>query len=265
MSRPGRRRQVRSLRLVASTLAAGVIFGWLVPAPAIAGGRPGALKICTTGDYQPLTFRDPRTGLYSGIDIDMATRLAAFLGREPQFVATTWTTLSQDVAAPGRCDIAMGGITETPERQRIADFTQSYLSSGKVPLVAAGNVERFGSIDQINRAGVRVIENPGGTNEQFARQNFPHAEITIWPDNTTIFDQLAAGNADVMITDAIEALYQSTRYPGLVAVHPDHPFTSEHKAYLLPKGSPLVAEVDVWLNRTLQDGTFNRIYHQWVG
>src|SRR5690606_34769121 len=140
-----------------------------------------------------------------------------------------------------------------------ADFTVPYLDSGKVPLVAQANAGRFESIDEINTPGVRVIENSGGTNERFAREHFPNADVRIWPDNTTIFDRLAAGDADVMITDAIEARYQSSRHPALVAVNPDRPFTDERKAYLLPKGSPLIAEVNAWLARALGEGTFDRV------
>jgi len=53
-------------------------------------GGPPPLRVCTTGDYKPLTSRDPATGQYSGLDIDMATDLAVHLGREPVFVATRW-------------------------------------------------------------------------------------------------------------------------------------------------------------------------------
>ena len=92
----------------------------------------------------------------------------------------------------------------------------------------------------------------------------PAAELTIWPDNTTIFDRLAAGDADVMVTDAVEAIYQSSRHPGLAAVHPDAPFTSEAKAYLLPKGSPIAAATDAWLAGALNDGTFAASYQRWL-
>ena len=240
------------------------IWAAVVVAPPASAGGPLPLRVCTTGDYKPLTYRDPGTGQYSGIDIDMATDLAADLGREPVFVATTWANLARDVNTPGRCDIAMGGITVTAARQQIAEFTAPYLDSGKVPLVAQPHADAFGSIDQINTAGVRVIENSGGTNEQFARQHFPNADITIWPDNTTIFDQLVAGNADVMITDALEAVYLSAQHPGLLAVHPDRPFTEEHKAYMLRTGSPLTIDVDAWLTRALSDGTFSRIRSLWM-
>lgn len=244
-------------------VAATLLWTVVVARPVSAGGAP-ALRVCTTGDYKPLTYRDPDTGQYSGVDIEMAVSLAEDLGRQPEFVQTSWPTLARDVGTPGRCDIAMGGITVTEARRQIADFTMPYLDSGKVPLVAQANAGAFDSIEQINTAGVRVIENSGGTNEQFARRHFPNADILIWPDNTTIFDQLAAGNADVMITDAIEAQYQSARHPALVALHPDRPFTEEHKAYMLPKGSPLAGEVDRWLAAALSDGTFSRILTLWT-
>jgi cyclohexadienyl dehydratase len=245
-------------------LALAAVIAGSVVSPIAAAGGPGTLKVCTTGDYRPLTYRDPATGQYSGVDIEMATDLAAHLGRAPVFVATTWSTLAADISSPGKCDIAVGGITDTPERRRVADVTRPYLTSGKTPLAATPHAGRLATIVQINQPGVRVIENSGGTNEQFARKNFPDAQLTIWPDNTTIFDQLAAGNADVMVTDAVEAIYQSSLHPELVAQHPEQPFTAEVKVYLLPKGSPITGQTDAWLTGALSDGTYAGIYERWL-
>jgi cyclohexadienyl dehydratase len=79
-----------------------------------------------------------------------------------------------------------------------------------------------------------------------------------------VFGQLIAGTADVMVTDAIEATYQSKQHPELVAVHPDKPFTTDHKAYMLPKKSNLTQQTTEWLNHALSDGTFTRLYNQWM-
>jgi len=49
-----------------------------------------------------------------------------------------------------------------------------------------------------------------------------------------------------------------------VAVNPDQPFTSDQKAYLLTKDSPLIGPVNAWLGEALADGTFERFYHQWI-
>ena len=191
------------------------------------------LRICTTGDYKPLTYRDPASGDYSGIDIEMAKDLATHLGRTPVFVPTRWASLMTDITVAGMCDVAVGGISPTPAREAFADFTQPYLANGKTPLTTTANAGRLQTVGQINQHGVRVIEPAGGTNEQFAKQNFPKANLIISKDNTAIFTELIGGKADVMVTDVIEAIYQARQHPELVAVHPDKPFTNDHKAYML--------------------------------
>ena len=37
----------------------------------------GVLKVGTTGDWNPMTMKDPETNKYSGYDIDVMTELAA--------------------------------------------------------------------------------------------------------------------------------------------------------------------------------------------
>ncbi|MEW2505514.1 transporter substrate-binding domain-containing protein [Amycolatopsis sp. NPDC047767] len=240
-------------RIAVVALAAAVL------ATSCSANTPAPLKVCTTGDYQPLTYRDPATGRYSGIDVDMARDLATHLGRAVTFVPTTWSTLMHDLPT---CDIAMGGISVTPAREQQADFTAPYLANGKTPLTTTARAADFQTVAQINTRGTRVLEDTGGTNIAFAKQRLPNATLIVSPDNTQCFAQLLTGHADVMITDAIEAEYQARKNPGLVAVHPAQPFTSDHKAYLLPKNSPLTARVNEWLKAALHDGTFARFYRQ---
>ena len=228
--------------------------------PAPASAEPD-LRVCSTGDYPPLTYRDPVTGVYTGMTSRWPATSPTYLGRTPVYVATTWPTLTRDL---DNCDIAMGGISITPARQQVGEFTIPYLDTGKIPLARRELATQLESIDQINQRGSGSSENRG-TNEQFARQHFPNADIIIWPDNATIFARLAAGEADVMITDNIEARYQAELNPDLVAVNPDRPFTIDQKAYLLPRGSGLSGEVNAWLQSALADGTFDQILHQWIG
>lgn len=223
----------------------------------------GELRVCTTGDYRPFTYRDPRTGAYSGIDIDMARDLARSLDAKVELTPTTWGSLVSDLAA-GRCDIGMGGISVTLDRAREAVFSEPYRTDGKTPIVRCADKDRYGTLGQIDRSGVRVIVNPGGTNETFARARLRHATIAVHRDNNTIFDEIVAGHADVMITDASEALYQAKLHPRLCAVHPDRPFTFAEKAYLLPRGDQEFANyVDEWVHLRTHDGTYRRYARSW--
>ncbi|WP_344678005.1 transporter substrate-binding domain-containing protein [Saccharopolyspora taberi] len=223
----------------------------------------GELRVCSTGDYRPYTYRDA-AGAWSGIDIDMAHDLAGKLGVRAVIVPTTWKTLMRDFEA--KCDIAVGGVSITLERAKQAFFSRAYAVDGKTPITRCENAERFQTLEQIDRPGVRVIVNPGGTNEQFARANLRQATIVEHPDNNTIFEQIVAGNADLMMTDAAETKWQAKQHPELCSVHPDQPFTFAEKAYLVPRGDVVFQQyVDQWLNLALHDGTYDRISGPWIG
>jgi cyclohexadienyl dehydratase len=275
------RRPSRAALLGAALAAAGALsYGaGHSTAHVTAGGRPAdtparargketsapVLRVCTTGDYKPLTYRDPSTGQYRGIDIDMARDLGRHLHRPVRFVPTTWSTVVRSVTTWRTCDIAMGGISVTPARQAKADFTLPYLRVGKSPLTTRRNAARYRTVKDIDRKGVRLLVNPGGTNEAYDRRTFPKASLIVWPSNVTIFDRLLTGHGDVMVTDSVEARYEAKVHPGLVAVRPEHPFTSEEKAYLLPKGSPLTRRVNTWLAGALRDGTYRHYSEAWLG
>lgn len=218
----------------------------------------GVLRIGTTADYEPFSFRDPETGARRGIDIELGRDLAFALGVTPVFVDTTWPTLLDDLAA-GRYDIAMSGVSDIPERRRFGYFSMSYHRGGKVPVVRCVDCARLGSLTRLDRPEVRVIVNPGGTNERFVDAHIRHARKVLYPDNRTIFEQLLEGRADVMFTDRIEARLQRARHPGLCIVG-EAPLDIQVKAFLMPRDARLRDRVDIWLERVLAVGTVARIF-----
>jgi cyclohexadienyl dehydratase len=222
----------------------------------------GTLRICTTGDYKPYSFYRP-DGTFEGIDIDMAESLAKSLGVKAEYVKTSWSNLMSDFVA--KCDIAVGGVSTSLERQKHAFFTEPYMIDGKTPIVRCGDVDKYQTLAQIDQPSTRVIVNPGGTNERFAKQYLPHATLTVYPDNVTIFKQILAGKADVMVTDASETLLQQKLNPGLCSVHPDKPFQYGEKAYLLPNGDVVFQQyVDQWLHLSRASGEFQAISDKWL-
>ncbi|MGW3010721.1 transporter substrate-binding domain-containing protein [Streptomyces sp. NPDC001219] len=226
--------------------------------------RRGVLRVCTTGDYRPFSHRDPATGTYRGVDIEMARDLAKSLDARPRYVATTWAGLVGDLSA-GRCDIAMGGVSVTLPRARSVYFSEPTRTDGKTPIVRCTDKDRYQTLAQIDRPGTRVIVNPGGTNEEFARARIHRATLTVHRDNTTIFDEIIASRADVMMTDASETRYQAKIHPELCSLHPDKPFTFSEKAYALPRGDEeFRAYVDQWVHLATHDGTYRKYEEAWM-
>ncbi|HLI14116.1 MAG TPA: transporter substrate-binding domain-containing protein [Alphaproteobacteria bacterium] len=221
------------------------------------------LRIGTTGDYRPFSYLNPDTKAFEGIDIDMAKSLAKALEVEAQFVQTTWSNLMPDLLAD-KYDIAMGGVSISLERQKQALFTIPYLIDGKTAVTRCGNEKKYQTLAQIDRKGVRVVTNPGGTNERFDRANLTKAAIEVYPDNKTIWQQILEGKADLMITDASETRFWQKIHPGLCAVHPDKPFNFSEKAYLLPRDFVWKAFVDQWLHQAIETKEYRAIAAHWV-
>ena len=215
----------------------------------------GTLRVGTTGDYPPFSRLQPDGG-YAGADIDMAHDLARRLGVGIRFVPSVWVTLLDDFLAD-RFDIAMGGVTVTAPRQEQAFFSMPIFIDGKRPLCRREFGDRFTSIAAINQPGVRVIANPGSANEAFARTHFTRATVTIHHDNATVFDELVAGRADIMVTDGLEADHQAELHPELVAVAVT-PFTRLEKAYMFARDPTMKAYVDAWLGQAVAGGAWQR-------
>ena len=225
--------------------------------------QKGSLNVCTTGDYKPYTFLK-ENGEYEGIDIAMAQSLAASLDVKVNWVPVTWKSLPDEMSA-GHCDIAMGGISVTLKRQQKAWFANMLDQDGKIPLVRCENVRQYQTVEQLNRPSVRLIEPEGGTNEAFVHSHLPKATLTL-SDNVTIFQKLMDKKADVMITDASEALFQQKHYPKLCAVNPKKPLQYGEKAYMLPRDDvSWKMYVDQWLHLSKATGDYQKIVSQWLG
>ena len=214
----------------------------------------GVLRVGTTGDYRPMSYLDEETGEYEGFDIELAKALGDALGVEVEFVPTTWPTLMEDTLA-GKFDLAISGITITEARQEQALMSEGYLANGKTVLCRAEDAEKYTSLEAINLPEVTVMENPGGLNEQFARENLPDAELVIHEENAEIPGLIAAGEADVMITEYLEAAYYVGQDDSLAAPLVHEPFTHGELGVLMPKGSEdLLAFVNDFLDGLRSDG-----------
>ena len=221
----------------------------------------GVLLVGSTGDYRPLTWRDPETGRWEGFGVEIAERLAAELGVRAEYVQTSWPTLAADVQAdPPVFDLAIGGITVTDARRETMDMSDGYLANGKTILCRAEDAGRFRSLADIDRPDVRVLVNPGGLNEAFARENLPHARLAVHPRNEEIPSLVADGTADVMVTEIVEAPWYVRNDPRLAAPLLAEPFTHGEIGVLLRKGQDdLLAFVDAALAGMAADGTLDSL------
>ena len=224
----------------------------------------GVLKVGSTGDYNPMSYLDPATGEYVGFDAALTEDLAAALGVGLEYVPTSWPTLMEDTLA-GKFDLAICGITVTDARKEQALMSEGYLENGKTILVRAEDAEKYTSLADINRPEVRVMVNPGGLNEKFARENLPDVTLIIHDVNQDIPGLIAEGEADVMITEIMEAGYYVGQDSRLAAPLIYEPFTNGQLGVLMPKGSEdLLDYVNAFLEEEKGSGRIDELADEYI-
>jgi ABC-type amino acid transport substrate-binding protein len=159
----------------------------------------GELRVCIWPEYFAISYRNPRTRQYEGLDIDMARHLAGRLGVRVGFVATDFARFMDRLEA-GDCDVAMFAVGITPERRARLAFTRPYLTS-RVYAVAMRYSTTIRGWEDIDRPGTVVAVTAGTYMEPLMRDTLRHAELLVVRPPGTREAELEAGRADVFMSD----------------------------------------------------------------
>ncbi len=210
--------------------------------------QKGVLKVAVPQDFPP--FGSVGADMQPhGYDIDMARSLGEALQLKVSFVPTSWPTLSADLAADN-FDIAMGGVTATPGREAQFALSTAVVKNGKIALANCAKAKDFPSLEAIDRKEVRVIVNPGGTNQSYVDGHIKQAQIIRTQNNVANLQGIRDSDAEIMFTDLIEGDYYQSKEPGVFCVATPEvlPGTASYKVYMMSKDNqPLLEAVNQWL------------------
>jgi cyclohexadienyl dehydratase len=222
----------------------------------------GTLKVGTTGDWDPMTLRDPATNSYKGYDIDVMTELAADMGVELEFVPTDWKTLVSGVTS-GQYHIT-GSASVSPARAKAAGYSNSYFALVTVPITQKSNMDKFKNWEDLNVAGVKVAATLGTTQEQQVKRFFPNAEHRIVEAPARDFQEVLSGRADANITSNVEANKLIAKYDQLMIVPVSEGRAPTPIAMLLPQADQVwINYVNTWIALKTERGFFDELADKW--
>jgi ABC-type amino acid transport substrate-binding protein len=195
------------MQKIAAILAFSVAFG--ITHESVAQGTPvnhlnriqanHTLRVCIWPDYYGITYRNPRTQLLSGIDIDLANELAKDLGVAVQFVDSSFAKLVDDVTQ-GRCDVAMFAIGITPSRAEKLRFTKPHLASDIYAITTKTN-QRIKDWSDIDKPGSVVAVAKGTLHEPVMKAKLKQAQLLVLDTPFAREQEVQSGRADVFMTD----------------------------------------------------------------
>jgi len=222
----------------------------------------GVLKVGTTGDWNPMTVKDPATNSYEGYDIDVMTELAKDLGVELEFVATDWKTLVNGVIG-GNYHMT-GSASISPARMKAAGFSESYISVQIQPYTTTDKADRFSGWDSINQDGVKVAATLGTTFEKLVKEWFPNTAIKAVEAPALQHQEVLSGRSDVFVTSNIEGATLTKKFDKLVAIDIEAARAPTPIAMLLPQDDQVwINYVNNWIKIKKAGGFFEATGAKW--
>ncbi|MDE0280927.1 MAG: transporter substrate-binding domain-containing protein [Gammaproteobacteria bacterium] len=222
----------------------------------------GTLRVGTTGDFNPMSFKDPETKEYMGHQIDAAKQLATDMGVEVEFVPTDWKTLINGVVA-GKYDIVMTGTSMTVTRAKAAGYTIPWGRTGYLPLTRGEIADRFKSWDDINQPDVTVGYNLGTSFADFVKLRLPNAKVKEVESPARDWQELLAGRVDVTVSSILEAGKLSSTHETLVI-----PFqkvaNSLPLSFIAPQSDHVwLGFLNNWMRIKHEGGYFKSLNEKW--
>jgi polar amino acid transport system substrate-binding protein len=226
--------------------------------------QQGKLTTCTHLPYAPFQSRDA-SGKVVGFDVDLLDLVAKKLGVQQTIVDTPFEGIKsgQDLKN-GKCDIAAAGMTITPERQQVIDFSDPYFDATQALLVKKG--APYKSLADLK--GKRIGAQAATTGLEYAKKNAAANgyEIVEYKDLATEQQALATGQ----IVGAVNDLPVWTEYlkenPGKFEVAAQFDTGEQYGLGLKKGGNPeLLKAVNEALAEAKADGSYDKIYARWIG
>jgi cyclohexadienyl dehydratase len=250
-------------QLGASLLALGIVSGAAHAQSALNDIlSQGVLKVGTTGDWNPMTMKDPATDSYRGYDIDIMQELAKDLEVELEFVPTDWKTLVNGIVA--KKYHMTGSASISTSRMKVAGYSDPYISVQILPFTTADKVENFNGWDALNAPEVKVATTLGTAFEKMVRDWFPLAEIKVVEAPARGYQEVLSGRADVFITSNIEGATLSEKFPQVVSVPVEAPRAPTPIAMLLPQDDQVwINYVNSWIKLKQAKGFFAETAQKW--
>jgi cyclohexadienyl dehydratase len=252
----------------------------VVTAVAVALGTPAAaqspdrlqkvldakvLRVGTTMDTPMFSMRDPTTGALEGFDMDVLATLAPALGVKIDYVKMTFGSMIPDLLAD-KFDVAMSGMGRTLERARVATFSKPYMRYGKLMMIRSTDRERYRTLADLDKPGIKIGYNRGGLNDRFANTEFKQATPVGFPSNELATADLVAGRITAQVQDSTAAVYMARKDARLAAMSPEDVFHPVYVAILLRReDQTLLNYINIWIDQIEMDGTLGRIRTKWMG
>jgi len=225
--------------------------------------QAGVLK-AGGAEATPYQMRDPKTGEWSGVYIDILKMLASDLGVKLQVVDTTWDNLVSGLVA-GKWDIAPA-LNRTVKRSLVVNYSVS-AHAYQISFVFNKNNKKINpswtSLADFDQKGITFAVKGGTAEEQVLSEQVKNATIARYPGQDEFRLAVVSGRADIAVDDADPNALFAKAYPEWsTAVIPTPALAKQGVAFGFPKSVPLeqIQTLDILIEQLIAKGEIEKMF-----
>jgi len=221
----------------------------------------GKLIMSTNAEFPPYEMTDDN-GKFIGIDVEIAQAIADKLGLELVIDDMDFDGALLAVQQ-GKSDIVMAGVSVTPDRQKVMEFSDSYATGIQVVIV------KEDSDVTMDNLGDKMIGTQRGTTGYLYASDTPENggygedHVTAYDNGASAVQALLNGQVDCVIIDKAPAQEYVKANPGLKLLEGN--WVEEQYAIGIDKGNTeLLEDVNEALAELKADGTIQKIIDKYI-
>ena len=222
----------------------------LTAGPALA---QDTVRLGTEGAYAPYNFIND-AGDVDGYERELGDEMCARAELTCEWVTNDWDSIIPNLVS-GNYDAIMAGMSITPERDEVIDFTQNYFPpspSAYAAMDEGADIEGGVVAAQVNTIQAAHVAESGATLLEFAT-----------PDETVA--AVRNGEADAVFADKDYLVPVVDQNPDLAFVGEDVPLGDGIGAGVRESDAELRETLDAAITSMKEDGTINELIAKWFG
>ena len=216
------------------------------------------LVVGTESTYPPFEMRDS-SGELVGFDIDLVNAIGQKLGMQVQ-----WQDMSFDSLIPSlltnKIQLIAAGMTATPERMQVIDFTSPYYSSADAWLTCDGTKVESVDVFKGKTVGVQM-----GTIQDLKATEMGFTVRRYKTTNDAALD-LTLGRIDAFLVDAVvgQRMIASNQFKGMELAYLEEDENGALSLGLSKKNSELKNKIETVLEEMASSGELERLRQKWT-
>ena len=227
---------------------------------AAATDAPLNIKIATESSYKPFSYTDA-DGKLIGYEIELVDALCAQMKAKCEVISQDWDGLIPGLNAQ-KFDAAIAGMSITPERKEVVEFSDPYFHTGIVLIGKKGddvNVEAL--------KGEPIASQRSTVASQYLQEKHADADIKLYDTQDNAYLDLTSGRVRAMMSDKVTGIdWLKTEAGKDYEVKGQEISTSDDAMGIaFRKGDPLVAKFNKALAELKDNGTYDQITGSYFG